>query len=212
MEFLYGQTETKYLKKRDKKLGEVIDALGYLRRSVEPDLFAALVNSIVGQQISTKAQVTIWNRMQDGIGTITPASVLALAPEELQAYGISFRKVSYIQNAARKILTGELDIEGLTTLPDDAVCSKLVQLDGVGVWTAEMLMTFSMQRPDIFSFGDLAILRGLRMLHRHKEIDRARFERYRKRYSPYGTVASLYLWAVAGGAIEGLTDPARPKG
>ena len=74
-----------------------------------------------------------------------------------------------------------------------------------------MIMTFCMQRPNIVSFGDLAILRGMRMLYRHKKIDRAKFEKYRKRYSPYGTVASLYLWAIAGGALPELTDPAQKK-
>ena len=74
-----------------------------------------------------------------------------------------------------------------------------------------MILTFCMQRPNVVSFGDLAIQRGMRMLYRHRRIDRAKFERYRKRYSPYGTVASLYLWAIAGGAIPGLTDPAAGK-
>ena len=69
-------------------------------------------------------------------------------------------------------------------------------------------MTFCMQRSNIVSFGDLAILRGMRMLYRHRKIDKVKFEKYRKRYSPYGTVASLYLWAIAGGAIPELTDPA----
>ena len=74
-----------------------------------------------------------------------------------------------------------------------------------------MLMLFSMQRPDILSFGDLAILRGMRMLYRHRKITRELFEKYRRRYSPYGSVASLYLWAIAGGAIEGMKDYASQK-
>ena len=97
-------------------------------------------------------------------------------------------------------------------MPDELVIQELSALKGIGVWTAEMIMTFCMQRPNIVSFGDLAILRGMRMLYRHKEIDRAKFEKYRKRYSPYGTVASLYLWAIAGGALPELTDPAQKKG
>ena len=74
-----------------------------------------------------------------------------------------------------------------------------------------MLMLFSMQRQDILSYGDLAIQRGLRMLYRHRKIDKFIFERYRRRYSPYGSVASLYIWAVAGGAIEGFSDPGAQK-
>ena len=78
------------------------------------------------------------------------------------------------------------------------------------MWTAEMLLIFSLQRPDVVSFGDLAIQRGMRMLYRHRKITRQLFEKYRRRYSPYGTTASLYLWALAGGALPDLTDPA-PK-
>jgi len=73
-----------------------------------------------------------------------------------------------------------------------------------------MLLIFSLQRPDVVSFGDLAIQRGMRMLYRHRKITRQLFEKYRRRYSPYGTTASLYLWALAGGALPDLTDPA-PK-
>ena len=104
-----------------------------------------------------------------------------------------------------------MDLEALHTMSDEEVCRELSSLKGVGVWTAEMLMTFSMQRPDVFSFGDLAIHRGLRMLYHHRKIDKKLFEKYRRRYSPYGTVASLYLWAIAGGAIEGMRDYAPKK-
>ena len=78
-------------------------------------------------------------------------------------------------------------------------------------WTAEMVMIFCMQRPDIVSYGDLAIHRGMRMLYRHRSIDRKKFTKYARRYSPHGTVASLYLWAIAGGAIPDLRDCAPPK-
>ena len=206
--FVYGNRETDYLKSRDPVLGRAIDAIGPVRREVIPDLFEALVHSIVGQQIATKAQVTIWNRMKSAWGAVTPSLIAALPPEEIQGMGISARKTTYIRQAAEKILDGRLDLSALVTLPDEEVCRELSSLNGVGVWTAEMLMIFSMQRPNILSFGDLAIQRGMRMLYRHRQIDRPRFERYRRRYSPCASVASLYLWAVAGGAIEGLRDPA----
>lgn len=107
-----------------------------------------------------------------------------------------------------KVREGSFDISALDHMTDEQVIQELSSLKGIGVWTAEMIMTFCMQRPDAVSYGDLAIIRGMRMLYRHKEIDKAKFERYRKRYSPYGTVASLYLWAIAGSAIPELTDPA----
>jgi DNA-3-methyladenine glycosylase II len=119
--FEYGEKEVEHLKRSDKQLMTVIERIGMIRRPVISDLFSALVHSIVGQQISTKAQ---------------------------------------------KILTNEFDINVLYSMTDGEVCARLSELDGIGVWTTEMLMLFSMQRPNVFSFGDLAIQRGLRMLYR----------------------------------------------
>ena len=198
--FQYGETEIAYLKQADKRLAEVIDRIGKVERRVIPDLFAALVHSIVGQQISTKAHETIWRRIENALGKVTPEAINRLSVEELQGFGISFRKAAYIRNATRKVMDGTFDIQALYTS----------ELDGIGVWSAEMLMLFSMQRPDILSFGDLAIQRGLRMVYHHRKITRELFEKYRHRFSPYNSVASLYLWAVAGGAIEGMKDYA-PK-
>lgn len=208
--FEYGEREIEYLRKADKRLAEVIDKVGMIEKRVIPDLFTALVYSIVGQQIATKAQETIFTRMEQEL-EITPEKLATIASDELQRFGISFRKVNYIQSAAHKIVSGEFDISALNEMSDTDVCIQLCSLDGVGIWTAEMLMLFSMQRPDILSYGDLAIQRGLRMLYRHRKIDKSIFERYRRRYSPYGSVASLYIWAVAGGAIEGLSDPGAQK-
>lgn len=207
-----GNEAIRYLQARDKRLGEAIARIGPVRREAEPDLFAALVNSIVGQQVSTAAQRTVWARFVGGLGEVTPARVAACAPETLQAFGISFRKAGYILTAAERVQSGALDLAALADMPDAVVTEVLTALPGVGVWTAEMLMTFSMRRPDIVSYGDFGIRRGMRMLYRHRELDRPRFERYRRRYSPYGTAASLYLWAIAGGALPGLTDPATPAG
>ena len=88
---------------------------------------------------------------------------------------------------------------------------ELSALKGIGVWTAEMILLFCMQRPDVFSYDDLAIQRGLRMVYHHRKIDRKLFEKYRRRFSPYCSVASLYLWAAAGGAVPGLKDYAPKK-
>ena len=181
-----------------------------VKRRVIPDLFAALVHSIIGQQISTKAHESIWQKTVGKFGDVTPSNILSATPEELQSVGLSFRKVDYIRSAAEKIVSGEFDINALYDMTDNEVCNRLSSLKGLGTWSAEMLMLFSMQRPDILSFGDLAILRGLRMIYHHRRIDRKLFEKYRRRFSPYCSVASLYIWAVAGGAVEGMKDYA-PK-
>ena len=195
--FQYGQRETDYLKKKDKRLAEVIDRIGPVQREIIPDLFAGLVNSIVGQQISTKAFITIWNRIKDLFGTVTPENILSKSAEELQKCGITMKKSVYIRNIAIDIINGTLNLDELYELPDNEVCRRLSSLNGIGIWTAEMLMTFSMQRSDVLSWDDLAIRRGIMMLYGHKKLDKNLFARYKKRYSPYGSVASLYLWELS---------------
>ena len=208
MYFEYGEKELIYLKQKDKRLAEVIDQVGMIERTVDDDLFSSVVHHIVGQQISTKAQATIWQRMKDYLGTVDADTILNAGVEHLQPLGISFRKAEYITDFAEKVKDGSFDIEGIWKKSDEEAIEELSSLKGIGVWTAEMILLFCMQRPDVFSYDDLAIQRGLRMVYRHREISRERFETYRRRFSPCGSVASLYLWAVSGGAIPELTDPA----
>ena len=210
MHFEYGEKEISYLKSKDAKLAEVIDTLGFVEREIDTDLFSAVVHHIIGQQISTKAQATIWQRMQDALGQVNAETILSAGVSNLLALGISFRKAEYITDFARKVHTGEFDIEAVSQMSDADAISALSSLKGIGVWTAEMILLFCMQRPDIFSYDDLAIQRGLRMVYHHRRIDRKLFEKYRRRFSPYCSVASLYLWAVSGGAIPGMRDYA-PK-
>ncbi len=209
--FEYGKKEIDHLKSRDKKLGEAIEQIGHIQRAVEDDLFSSIVRTIIGQQISTAAQTTLWNRLTNRLGNVSANSLLSLSREELQSIGITFKKTDYIRNFAEKVADGSFEIGALAEMPDEKVIKELSLLQGVGIWTAEMILTFCMQRPNILSYGDLAIQRGMRMLYRHRSIDKEKFEKYRRRYKPHGTVASLYLWAIAGGAIPALSDPAAKK-
>ena len=134
-----------------------------------------------------------------------------MSDEELQSIGISFKKVSYIKNIAQKVLDKELDIEKLRTMSDDEICEELIKLKGIGKWTAEMIMIFSMQRMNILSYGDLAIVKGMRMLYHHREITPEKFNKYWRRYSPYASVASFYFWSIAGGEIPDMKDYAPKK-
>jgi DNA-3-methyladenine glycosylase II len=204
--FEYGSEEIAFLKSRDKLLGPAIDQIGHIYRTVDDDLFSSVVHHIIGQQISTRAQATIWQRLRDRIGTLNADAIYSMELDELQKLGITFKKAAYIKDFAEKVKTKEFNIEALNALPDTQVIKELSALKGVGVWTAEMIMIFCMQRPDVVSFGDLAIHRGMRMLYHHRSIDRQKFSKYARRYSPYGTVASLYLWAIAGGAIPEMRD------
>lgn len=211
MYFRYGEKEIAYLKGKDPKLGEVIDKIGHIEREIDRDLFSSVIHHIIAQQISTKAQATIWQRMQDSLGEIQEKSIITAGKEKLQACGITFRKAEYIMDFAYKVKNGEFDLDEIWQMPDAEAITVLSSLKGIGVWTAEMILLFCMERPNIFSFDDLALQRGLRMVYHHRKIERKLFEKYRKRFSPYASVASLYLWAVAGGAIEEMRDYAPKK-
>ena len=182
MHFEYGEKEISYLKSKDAKLAEVIDTLGFVEREIDTDLFSAVVHHIIGQQISTKAQATIWQRMQDALGQVNAETILSAGVSNLQALGISFRKAEYITDFARKVHTSEFDIDAVNQMSDADAISALSSLNGIGVWTAEMILLFCMQRPDIFSYDDLAIQRGLRMVYHHRRVDRKLFEKYRRRF------------------------------
>lgn len=197
--FPYGDKEVSYLKERDKQLGRVIDEIGPIRRQVILDPFEALVNSIISQQISKKAAATVSRRMYELLDqAISPRSVWRAGLASIQGCGMSQRKAEYIVGIAQAALDGRVDFDTLYTLSDEEVIGKLTSLRGVGVWTAEMLLIFSLCRPDVVSYGDLAIRRGMMKLYGLEELSKAQFVKYAQRYAPYGSVASLYLWAVAG--------------
>lgn len=195
--FEYGQTEIGYLKRRDRKLGAAIDRIGMIRREVTPDLFTALVKSIVAQQISSKAADTVWARLCNQIPRINPESIASTRIENIQKSGLSMRKAQYIKGLGDVALSGELNLAELCELPDSEIIKKLSSLHGLGVWTAEMLLIFSLCRPDVLSWGDLAIRRGMINLYGLRSLSKEQFDRYRRRYSPHGSVASLYLWALS---------------
>ncbi|WP_055668854.1 DNA-3-methyladenine glycosylase family protein [Desnuesiella massiliensis] len=195
--FEYGLKEITYLKQVDKVLGDAIDRLGKIERMVIPNLFPALIHAIIGQQISVKAVDTIWNRFQERFGEVTPENVSRISIEEIQLCGMTNRKAGYIKSIADTISQGNLNLKELYNLSDKEVINKLSSLHGIGVWTAEMLLLNSMERPDVLSWGDMAIRRGIMKLYGLSELTKEQFYEYRDRYSPYGSVASIYLWKIA---------------
>lgn len=208
----YGDDAVAYLSERDPRMADAIARIGHVWRVRDNDLFQAVVHSIVGQQISTRAQATVWARMRDGLGMVDAAHVAAASVEELQAFGMTYGKAGYIHDFALHVQDGSFDIAAVERMGDDEAIEALASLRGVGRWTAEMILTFCLNRPDVFAYDDLAIQRGLRMLYHHRRITRKLLERYRRRFSPYCSVASLYLWEVAGGALPELRDLAQKAG
>ena len=208
MYFVYGEKEIRHLQARDPRLGQIIRQIGHIDREVDSDLFASVVHQIIGQQISSKAQATVWKRLLAAFGSITPRQLGGISTEALRALGIPQRKAQCILTFTQKVLTGEMDLQKIAKQTDQEAIACLTQLPGIGVWTAEMLLIFCLQRPDILSFRDLGIQRGMRMVYALKSIDKSSFATIRARLSPFGSVASFYFWAVNGGACQ-LVDPAK---
>jgi len=195
--FEYGETEIRYLRSKDKVLGKAIDRIGFIKRQIMPESFKALVYSVIGQQISGKAAETVWNKLTAAVGEITPESLGPIEPGRIQACGMSNRKSEYIKGIAEAALSGDVDFNSLISMSDSDIINKLTKLRGIGVWTVEMLLIFSLCRPDVVSYNDFGIRKGMMKLYQLNELDRNQFDIFRKRYSPYGTTASLYLWEIA---------------
>lgn len=195
-----------YLSSRDEKLARYIELRGAIVRPAMGDIFTSLIRSIVSQQISTAAARTVWKRFLSSIGEITPRSIASIELDQIQSLGVSFRKAGYIKSAADAAIDGSIDFASLKTMSDDEVVRALSSLPGIGVWTAEMMMLFSMRRPDVLSFGDLGIHRGMSRIFGHRlvgasqRVSKKIFEKHRRSWSPFCSAASLYLWDAAGGA------------
>ena len=200
--FDYGDKEISYLSERDPVFGLAITRIGHINRPVIPDLFTAIVSNIVGQQITAKAAETVWQRISSAYASnggelFAPDELMSADPQALQSLGMSWRKVSYIQSIAKAFSDGTVEAAALAAASDDEIRKQLIKLPGIGPWTVDMLMIFSLERPDIISWHDLAIRRGLMRLHQTEELTSDQYEMYRRIYSPYGTVASLYLWEIS---------------
>lgn len=146
MYFQYGETEINYLKRKDKKLAWAIEKIGHIERKLDANLFAAVVRHIVGQQISSKAQATVWARLEARLKVVTPFTVHAASAEELQGLGMSLRKAEYIKDFADRIVGGEFDLQAVEHMNDAEAITALSSLKGIGKWTAEMILLFCQRR------------------------------------------------------------------
>lgn len=195
--FEYGDAEIEHLKKNDSVLGAEIDKLGMVYREVNEHIFSELIFSIIGQQISTKAAITVKDRLLNLIGEITAESIYKAKIEEIKNCGMSMRKAEYIKGIGQAAISKSIDFDNLTNLSDDEAIKELTKLKGVGEWTVEMLLIHSLKRPNVISYKDLAIRKGMMKLYGLDELSKKEFEVYRAKYSPYATVASIYIWEVS---------------
>jgi DNA-3-methyladenine glycosylase II len=168
------------------------------RRGRRPtDAYGALLRSIVGQQLSTKAARTIYERLTGLFDdqTPTPADLLAADPEALRGAGLSRAKVAYLRDLAERVEDGDLDLEHISELPDAEVSAQLTAVKGLGQWTVDMFLIFHLGRPDILPVGDLGIRRAAQIAYGLDDLpDAGKLERIAEPWRPWRSLACLYLW------------------
>lgn len=172
-----------------------IEKYGKIERKIEPDIFKCIIHQIIGQQVSMKAQETIWNRFQQTF-ELTPKNISEKTSEELQQIGISMKKAEYILDFSKRVYVKEIDIEKFSELTNEEIINQLTKVKGIGRWTAEMILIFSLGRKDILSYDDYGIKNGMIKLYHHRKITKNIFEKHKKTYHPYETIASFYLWKI----------------
>jgi DNA-3-methyladenine glycosylase II len=173
---------------KDKYISSLIKKYGSctIKPTSESKYFEDLVDAICSQQLSSKAAKTIFGRIKTLLVKITSENILAKTDQELRDCGLSWAKVSYIKDLAMKVKNEELIINNLNKLEDEKVIKELVSVKGIGRWTAEMFLMFSLARPDVLPNDDLGINKAIKNLKiKAKDTEK---------WSPYRTIASWYLW------------------
>ena len=169
-----------------------------LKRERPGDAYGALLRSIVGQQLSTKAASTIYGRMIDIFGghAPTPKQLLAADPDEIRAAGMSRPKIAYLRDLAQHVEDGTLELDRLDELPDEKVSAQLTAIKGLGQWTADMFLMFHLRRPDVLPVGDQGIRRAVQVQYRMRKLpDPKRLEKVARPWRPHRTLACLFLWS-----------------
>jgi len=199
----------------DPVMGKLIEQLG--ERSViqrrrgepKPDAYGALLRTVVGQQLSSKAARTIYGRILEMFGgkTPSPEQILAASEQDLRGAGLSGRKVEYIRDLAAHVRSGELELDRLEELGDEEVIEEIVAVRGLGRWSAEMFLIFHLERPDVTSTGDLGLRRAMQVEYGLEELPGdQQFLEIAERWRPHRSLASIYLWeSLAGDVTVGGT-------
>ena len=188
-----------YLKKADPILRSVIDRVELELRKPHSNYFQALVESIISQQLSIKASDTIEKRFKALFKTQTfpkPKEVLKMSDAKMRSVGLSGSKTKYIKDLAKRVESGDLHFRGIGTKSEEEIIEMLVQVKGIGRWTAEMFLMFAVARPDVYSHGDLGLRNAIVKLYKVRgELTQKKAGKIASKWSPYRTLACRYLWA-----------------
>lgn len=185
-----------HFEKNDSVLHEAGLKVETLTLSIHPDPFLRLCRSIVGQQLSVKAAQTIFGRFESLFKHgVSPKELLKISDEKLRGAGLSYQKIKYLKDLATKTISGEIDLHNLNTKENEEIIVELTKIKGIGVWTAEMFLMFSLGRPDVFSYGDLGLQNAIMKLYKLKQKPTEKqMEKFSKKWIPYRTFAAMILW------------------
>ncbi len=187
----------KHFKTTDPILHAIATVIEPFELRAHPDPFYRLLRSIVGQQLSVKAASTIFERFENLFfkKNITPKGLLKLTDEQMRSVGLSRQKISYLKDLATKVMEGSVELNKFERLESDVIIEELIAIKGIGRWTAEMFLMFSLGRPDIFSFGDLGLQNAIKKSYKIKQKPTVKqMERLSRKWAPFRTYAAIILW------------------
>ena len=187
----------RHLSRRDAVLRRLVKLVGPCALRPQADLFAALVRAITAQQISTKAATSIFTRLTENAcrGTLTPAALARASDPELRAAGLSASKALSLRQLAEQAHTGALRLDDLGGLSDEEVIERLLPLRGVGRWTAQMILIFSLDRPDVLPVADFGLRAAAKQHYALDDLPgKERLEELARPWQPYRSIATWYLW------------------
>jgi DNA-3-methyladenine glycosylase II len=185
-----------HLKKSDPVLRAIIERIGPFRMEYGPPEFHSLAEAIVYQQLNGKAAVSIFKRFAALAGEpLTPEGILKLTEEQMRSVGLSKQKSSYLRDMAERAMSGQLDFSRLHEMSDEEVIKHLIQVKGVGVWTAQMFLMFTLKRPNVLPTGDFGVQMAIKKHYNKRKLPKpVQMEKLAKPWEPYRSIACWYLW------------------
>jgi DNA-3-methyladenine glycosylase II len=184
-----------YLCDKDKRMAKVIDMVGDITYQPHKDGYSFLIHEIIEQMLSIKAGAKIYGRLQELCGgEVTANAVAKLSDEEIKSIGTANSKVTYIRNVTTSFISGELDLDALSSMSDEEVFKKLTQLKGIGSWTAKMYLIFVLDRKDILLIEDVAFLQSYKWMYKTEDVSKTSVVKKCKKWKPYSSIAARYLY------------------
>jgi DNA-3-methyladenine glycosylase II len=191
----YWERAKRALGRADPVLRAVIKAHPKVHLQPRGEPFFTLARAIVGQQISVKAAQSVWNRFETCVLRVSPENVLRRKRQELRACGLSDRKVEYVADLAQHFVDGRIHVHKWPEMDDEAIIAELVEVRGIGRWTAEMFLIFNLLRPDVFPLDDLGLQKGIRVAYfGGRKVSVRTMKRLGETWRPWRSVATWYLW------------------